>query len=99
MARIVPFVAAPPSRASSAAFAAVLLGDRLDDEGGVAQGVEVVGYGHVARAHAAAPLDQPLHLRGGGVRAARPQDDLAVLGRHAREPGGDGAASGDPDPF
>ena len=76
-----------------------LLGDRLDDEGGVAQRLEVVGYGHVARADAAAPLDQLLHLRGRGVRAARPQHDLAVLGRDARKPGGDGAAAGDPDPF
>jgi hypothetical protein len=77
----------------------MLLGDRLDDEGRVPKHIEVIGYGDHARAYAAALLDQLLDLRGGGVRATRPEHDLAVLRRDAREPGGDGAASGDPDPF
>ena len=99
MARIVPFGRGAAELAQQRGLRAVLLGDRLDDERGVAQRLEVVRTRHVARADAAAPLDQLLDPRRGGVRAARPQHDLAVLGRDAREAGGDGAAAGDADPF
>ena len=77
----------------------MLLGDGLDHERRVEQRVEIVGDRYVAGAQAPALLDQALDLRGRGVRAARPEHDLAVLGGDAGEAGGDGASTGDADPF
>ena len=99
VARIVPLVAEPPQPPEQLGLRGRLLGDRLHDEGGVAEAVEIGGYGYVARAQAAALLDEALDLGVRGVRPAGPEDHLTVLGRDACEPGGDGPAPGDPDPL
>ena len=99
VARIVPFVAAPPSRRSSAGLASC--SSAMASTTNVASSRESRSSetDTLPAPSAAALLDQALDLRGRGVRPARPEHDLAVLGGDAGEAGGDGASSGDADPF